>query len=163
VQYGDITGTLRDMNGAPIAGATVELHSDPVSTTTDENGCFEFTHVPLTEHKLLVKLGDDNVSEIPLSFKKSDTFKTSESERGVDIFVTSNTATIDITLIVEPGQPVQVKGISERREQDMTLYWCLLVILAVIVAVLITILIFRRKKDKDEDKDKNIAKKVNII
>lgn len=49
-----ISGSVSDSNGDPVEGATVTLHSNPRTTTTDASGTYSFYDVPAGEHTLHV-------------------------------------------------------------------------------------------------------------
>lgn len=49
-----ITGSVTDSNGDPVEGATVTLHSNPRTTTTDADGTYTFQDVSAGEHTLHV-------------------------------------------------------------------------------------------------------------
>ncbi len=46
---------LVDENGNPLSGISLELHSDPMTAVTDENGAAEFKEVDFGKHTLYVK------------------------------------------------------------------------------------------------------------
>lgn len=50
-----ISGTLTDGQGNPLAGMTLELHSDPRITTTDSDGFYRFEDVAYGFHTIYVK------------------------------------------------------------------------------------------------------------
>lgn len=50
-----IAGCILDVDSNHLAGVTVELHSTPRSTVTDENGFFQFAGVEYGQHELFVK------------------------------------------------------------------------------------------------------------
>lgn len=49
-----LCGRVQYSDGTPAAGLTVELHSDPMTDTTDENGDFYFNNVEYGSHTLTV-------------------------------------------------------------------------------------------------------------
>lgn len=49
-----LCGRIQYSDGTPAAGLTVELHSDPMTDTTDENGDFYFNNVEYGSHTLTV-------------------------------------------------------------------------------------------------------------
>ena len=51
----NLSGYVTDMDGNPLINKIVEAHSDPVTTTTDENGYYEFQNIPAGEHTLTIK------------------------------------------------------------------------------------------------------------
>lgn len=46
---------VMDTNNKPVAGATVTLHSNPQTATTDENGVAQFNNVEEGDHKVLIE------------------------------------------------------------------------------------------------------------
>lgn len=59
---GKVYGVVQDITGKPLKGVRVEIHSDPQTTFTDENGAYLFSGLPLGEHT--VRLIDDDLKEI---------------------------------------------------------------------------------------------------
>lgn len=56
IHKGNITGTLVDDNGLPLAGYNITLYSNPVTVFTDSAGGFVFTNMPYDNHTLVVSL-----------------------------------------------------------------------------------------------------------
>ena len=63
-----VTGTLLDVNGNPISGATVEIHSEVRTGTTDSNGNFEIEDVEVGNHEIIFKNSSNEIIA-------TDTFK----------------------------------------------------------------------------------------
>ena len=63
-----VTGTLLDVNGNPVAGGTVEIHSEVRTGTTDANGNFEIKDVEVGDHEIIFKNSSNEVIA-------TDTFK----------------------------------------------------------------------------------------
>ncbi|WP_055665424.1 MucBP domain-containing protein [Desnuesiella massiliensis] len=59
---GIVEGTVTDIDGKPLKGVRVELHSNPQYTFTDENGHYKFTDVELGDH--VIRISDTNYSSI---------------------------------------------------------------------------------------------------
>src|SRR5689334_18352613 len=61
IQYGKISGTVSDEQGAPVAGVTVDITSDALIsgkrlTTTSENGSYIFLSLPIGTYKVSAAL-----------------------------------------------------------------------------------------------------------
>ena len=61
-----VKGKLIDVDGKPIVGATVELHSTVRTTTTNENGEFYFDNVEVEKHSLTASVNGTTVYDIDL-------------------------------------------------------------------------------------------------
>lgn len=59
-----LTSQLLDAHGKPMSHTKVGIHSDYIETTTDANGYFTFSNVPLGEHKLIVKNGEVEIERL---------------------------------------------------------------------------------------------------
>lgn len=61
-------GVIRDVGGAPVSGATVNLHvgSDTRATHTDESGRFSFSDFPLQRGSLSVSASNFQTIQVPL-------------------------------------------------------------------------------------------------
>lgn len=57
-----LSGQVLYSDGTPAAGRLMELHSDPISATSDSNGGFLFPNVPEGEHTIYV-MGEDGTPE----------------------------------------------------------------------------------------------------
>jgi len=89
-----LSGILTDDQGNPLAGKTVELHSDPQTTITDENGFYQFMNVPDGAHTLYVKEKDGTeLAQLPIVIIKGE----ETSVNGNNIIAKGNT-TIDLSL-----------------------------------------------------------------
>lgn len=51
----ELDGQIVDSNNNPISNATIEFHSDVISTTTDENGRYHINGLVSGEHNIIVK------------------------------------------------------------------------------------------------------------
>ena len=73
-----LSGILKDKDGNPIANAVIELHSDPITVKTDNNGYWEIKNPPVGDHTLTAYVAGKTVyqSEITVSKEKiSETVK----------------------------------------------------------------------------------------
>ena len=81
-----VAGTLLDVNGNPISGATVEIHSEVRTGTTDTNGKFEIKDVVVGTHEIIFKNSSNEViATDTIKLISSNTEKTSGKE------ITANT------------------------------------------------------------------------
>lgn len=61
VKYIKFSGYIVDTNGKALSDLTVEIHSTPQSTVTDQSGYFEFEKVELGKHTIYVKDAAGNI------------------------------------------------------------------------------------------------------
>jgi uncharacterized repeat protein (TIGR02543 family) len=101
VQKGNITLTLTDKNGNPLAYYPVELHSTVIKATTDANGQVTFANVTLENHELVIfdKEGNE-LGTINLNMTESDTNTTSVNGNDVAISFNESAVSIDIEISV---------------------------------------------------------------
>lgn len=62
-----LSGYIKDKDGKPVANATVILHSNPRTTTTDENGYWEFKNPEIGEHTLTAYVNGEKIYEAKLT------------------------------------------------------------------------------------------------
>ena len=62
-----VEGYIKDVDGNPIKGARVELHSTPRVTTTDETGKFSFSNVEVDRHSLTAFVNDEKIYDMSLA------------------------------------------------------------------------------------------------
>jgi uncharacterized repeat protein (TIGR02543 family) len=100
-QKGNITLTLKDSNGNPLAYYPVELHSVVISGITDANGQVTFSNVTLENHELVVfdKKGSE-LGTINLTMSEADTNSTSVNGTDVAISFNESAVSIDIEIAV---------------------------------------------------------------
>lgn len=96
-----LCGYIKDTNGNPIANATVELHSNPRTTTTDENGYWEFKNPEVGNHTLTAYVNGTKIYESKLAVSKTGYTKEVVMENENYVVETKNIAptTGDIPLI----------------------------------------------------------------
>jgi uncharacterized repeat protein (TIGR02543 family) len=113
VQKGNITLTLKDSNGNPLAYYPVELHSTVIKATTDANGQVTFSDVTLENHELVVfdKEGNE-LGTINLNMSASDTNSTSINGNDVAISFNESAVSIDIEIFVEDDGSLTVKEVE---------------------------------------------------
>jgi len=99
-----LTGTLLDRDGSPLAGYTVELHSDPLVTVTDEEGRFTFTDVPVGDHTLTVKdPAGDTLQTFTVSLRSGDAYDYEQDGSAIDVALAADTETVEMALSVGEG------------------------------------------------------------
>lgn len=130
VKMGNITGTILDSNGKPLAHYPVTLHSDPITVMTDSTGKFQFTNVPLTNHILIIKTDDSTeIGQYALTFTENDSASYSVDGKDIDISYTVNTVNIDVLINVsEDGAGMMVEEIAitenpKTGDASMDYYW----------------------------------------
>jgi len=67
----DVSGRVLDSRGAPVAGATVTVASNPVVDVTDDQGRFA-ARIELGDHTLTVTVGADDVATLDFSVAEGD-------------------------------------------------------------------------------------------
>lgn len=101
VKRGNITGTILDSDGNPLAHYPVTLHSTPITTMTDDKGRFTYTNVPLTKHTLVISTeAGKAIGSYELTFTEKDTASYSEEGTDIDVAFTANTVNIDVLINV---------------------------------------------------------------
>ena len=85
---GGVSGTVTNIKGDPIPGATVQLLNTKFAVVTDENGKFDFKNVPVGNYKLRISFigflnqdKDIEISNVPQTLDLSlaeDIFKLQE-------------------------------------------------------------------------------------
>lgn len=137
---GNITGTLVDSDGNPIAGKIVKLHSKVVTTVTDSKGRFTFTDVPLVDHELIIESTEGSeLGRYELSFGESSSTSYSVDKTDVDVNVTSSTVAIDILVNVSEEGDISIKEITFKENpqtgDERTSWWILWTAITVIIAL----------------------------
>lgn len=88
-----------------MVGYVVELHSDPMTTITDENGRYTFNDVEYTNHELIIKTPKgENVASFELNFSQGEDFSSAMSEKGANITYTQKTETVTLEVTLKPDQ-----------------------------------------------------------
>ena len=165
----DLTGQVTDENGLPLAGLTVELHSDPRTCVTDSNGWYYFEDVEEGMHTVTVYYGDTATEAlVDLSIDRDSKVEGIETVYGDDgsvVFrINSKTATLVLSLAMDEEGNV---GVSRLEAQSVvylsaealaaqhtgTLILILGIVFAGVAGIVIFFLILfkRRKKDEEEE------------
>lgn len=71
-QTGTITGNVKDENGQPLPGATLQLHNTKKGATTDTRGQFTITNVPAGKHVLKISAVGYNKEEKQVQVKPGE-------------------------------------------------------------------------------------------
>ncbi|MDR5657757.1 carboxypeptidase-like regulatory domain-containing protein [Halodesulfurarchaeum sp. HSR-GB] len=113
---GTISGTVRDANDDPVSGATVTLHSDPITNTTDSNGEFTFTDVPEGDHTIHVEPpeGTDLAAPQNTSIYVSEEGEvTPQNDPDNVLYLENADGTISqnrLTFVAQEKQPIEIQG-----------------------------------------------------
>lgn len=68
-----LSGILSDAKGDPLAGKTIELHSNPQITVTDENGYYQFEQVTEGAHTIFIKeLDGSELAQLSIIIKRGE-------------------------------------------------------------------------------------------
>lgn len=141
-----ITGKLVDSDGNPMAGCIVELHSDPITTITDDSGMFAFHNVEYTNHTLKIKKNSGlQLAAYALEFAEGSAFDSTVSDTAVQITYTQNTVAVDITMSKSDEDDVvidDVDGVTNPSTGNDELL--VLVIAAVLLGIIIGVWTLRR-------------------
>ena len=153
----DITGQITDENGVPIAGLTVELHSTPRTTVTDENGWYYFEEVETGEHKIYV-LYNSSSSDVALRLVDENGTALA-AETGIIYFDTSvsKTSTFVLNMSVTEEGSVSIERVESYPEVFSTskansafgFIWAIPTGAAAIL-FLIFFMLFKRRRKQDE-------------
>ena len=140
-----LTGTLYDKDGNPLAGYTVELHSDPMSTVTDDQGRFTFTGVAIEEHTLTVKNPSGHTLQtFTVSMHNGDdlTWEREDDTDILDMTLSMHEETVEIMDSAVPQGTTKPEGTKSN--------WIIWVIIAgsVILAGLFIFLVLARKQKR---------------
>ena len=144
-----ITGTLLDSNGTPMAGYIVELHSDPVSTITDEKGHYTFHNVAYTDHTLIVKTPEnEEIASFVLLFAPGEEFDTATTDESMSITYTHSTVSVNITVTVaeDKGSAVisEVSSVNESETAGSSVWW-IWVLAGIIAGLAVIVMIWFRR------------------
>lgn len=102
VHRGNITGTVVDPDGQPIAHQVVTLYSEPIAVTTDSAGRFQFIDVPYTQHTLVVNTPDyAEVGRFAMTFTRGQRVNAHVDNVDNSIHVTYVQSTRDVIMEVE--------------------------------------------------------------
>lgn len=135
----------------------MELHSDPITTITDENGRYAFYDVAYTNHELIVKTPEGTeIAAFELSFAQGDQMDTNVTDEGVSVTYTNSTVSVDIEVAVAADQSsaaiARATGVDNPQTNEgaggigTVLLWIGGgIFAAAIIAALIIILLKRRK------------------
>ncbi|MDD2393821.1 MAG: carboxypeptidase-like regulatory domain-containing protein, partial [Eubacteriales bacterium] len=110
-----VSGILLDSDDAPMANKKIELHSDILTTTTDNRGYYEFLNVMPGDHTLYVK--DDTGTELgklTLKISKGDKTEFTEGELIIEGDVILDLGLTDSTLEVRNAE----KEIPQQSDSD---------------------------------------------
>lgn len=142
VQKGNITGTIEDADGKPLANYPVTLHSDPVTVITDSKGKFTFENVPLTSHTLVIKKSDGTqIGSYDLTFTKEDTASYENTANKIDIKFTAGTVNVNIDIDVnadQTGTAIDNVSFSENPatgDKSMHILWLIAPIFAALLSL----------------------------
>lgn len=140
-----LAGTLYGKDGNPLAGYTVELHSDPMVTVTDDQGRFTFTGVTLGDHTLTVKNPAGEIQQtyaVTLQNGENLTYEKTDDIDAVDMTLSMRTETLEITDDAVPQGASKPGGVKSN-----WVIW-LIIAVSVILAGLVIYLISARKRKR---------------
>jgi|GEM_PF-1187136 len=150
-----VTGVLLDESDNPLAGYTVELHSDPMKTVTDETGRFVFNDVPVGSHTLKVMdNAGSSINSFEFNMNTNDNFSWDKSNKAVNVSLKENTNTVGLTIAVsdEATDVINVQdskvlgGVVQKKNNAFWIYF--VAAAAVLLVVMLMLLVVRiRKQD----------------
>lgn len=113
---GTISGTVRDANDEPVSGATVTLHSNPITTSTDSNGEFTFTEVPEGDHTIHVEPPEGTELAAPHNtsiYVSEEGEATPQNDPDNVLYLENADGTISqnrLTFVTQKKQPIEIQG-----------------------------------------------------
>lgn len=154
-----IQGTIFDSDGNPLANKILELNSDPVTTTSDEEGRYRFENVTEGEYTLYVKEEDGTViASMPLKITYGMT--TRKQDDGI---IVSGDTTLDLT-VSDTG--IQIKNVSKTGEtskepvQETTTggipWWAVVIIILISAGIGFAVGRFAFPRIEDEERSERI-------
>lgn len=110
----DLSGTLIDSDGNPLAGYTIVLHSDPITRITDANGKFLFEDVPFNNHTMIVSNGVDEIGRYKLSFTGASAQDSSIDNTAhiAGFSYTSSTMCVDLLLQLTESGDLNINSVD---------------------------------------------------
>ena len=167
----DLTGQVTDENGLPLAGLTVELHSNPRTTSTDSGGWYFFDSVEEGEHTVYVYYGE-TVTEMQLDLQ----IERDENIEGVEALqegshvsfkVNEPSATLVLNMLMnedgtlsiqhveaQPVVYVQDGGLPFSGRMGGAIWWIFGGALIIAAGVFIIFFFFiKRRRDDDEEEE----------
>lgn len=110
----DLSGTLIDSDGNPLAGYTIVLHSDPITRVTDTNGKFLFEDVPFNNHTMIVSNGVDEIGRYKLSFSGASAQDSSIDNTAhiAGFKYTSDTMCVDLLLQLTESGDLNINAVD---------------------------------------------------
>lgn len=155
---GTVIGRVTRDDGTPIVGVKIELHSEPRSVLTDNDGYYIFEDVELGEHTIYIR--DDNYQEKAKNLKelkiivKLDDNGTVEVKRVQDkknaftgLIIDQDNRTRQIDFIVIPKIPEEIKKLPKTGEQTDSVL-IISIIIAAILAIVCAVDFIKRSRRK---------------
>ena len=96
----DVLGYAFDENGNPYVNKTIEIHSDPKSATTDENGYYEIPGIKVGDHTLIIRDGSSIITESPISI----TIGSKKEIIGKKVSIDSEVFEVPLNISVRPTE-----------------------------------------------------------
>ena len=165
----DLTGQVTDENGMPLAGLTVELHSNPRTTVTDSSGWYFFDSVEEGEHTVYVYYGD-TVTEMQLDLQierdeNAEGVQAVNEDGCVKFTVNEPAATLVLSMSMnEDGtlsiQHVEAQPVVYVKDSGLplgsggvfgTLWWIIGGLIIVAAGVFIIFFFIKRKREDEEE------------
>ena len=140
-------------NDKPLANAYVELHSDVMTTITDQNGNFYFDNVSLGKHSITIS-HDDNVigyseflinnnenNEIEVTYKTNEKVLANSSDVNLILYINKD---YDIK-ITNKGDIINKSDINQDNNQNNK-YLFIILILLIILLIIVYYIVKKVKK-----------------
>ncbi|MDP4146186.1 MAG: leucine-rich repeat domain-containing protein [Bacillota bacterium] len=158
---GTVEGTVTDVNGKPIKGIRIELHSNPIYTLTDENGHYKFTNVELGNH--VIRISDVNyksIKEIRISVSIDENNKPTTKvidgngtpSQDLSLTQDSNRRIVDF-VVVPTGEIVADKQKNKLPQTGSTIDFRVLISIG-LALILIGSIVFSKKIIKHEKRQR---------
>lgn len=106
-----VQGTVK-WNGQPVEGITIELHSTPRTTVTDENGKFSFSDVECGKHSLTAIENGKVVGYVEVILTESDAASLSLSDGIYTVTANKNEIGINLTLNLADDGTMSIASVT---------------------------------------------------
>ena len=114
------SGRILNADGTPCANQLLELHSDPMRTTTDSDGIFHFQRVDIGNHQLIMLDESEQVlSQIAVSINRDNAVSFGQLENvpgSVHLAVSENTVELHIQIQLSDDKEMKVEPVVYTRK-----------------------------------------------
>lgn len=115
----NITGTIKDNNGDPVIGASIQVKNTGIGTITDYNGQFSLSNVPENGILIISYIGYDT-EEIPVNKKKNQQIVMKENTKQLEEIVVVAYGTAKKSSFTGSAEVVKQDRIEKRVVADVS-------------------------------------------